>query len=63
MGGSPIAAPLRVNGHVEETQEQKHKKADELVQLVSGVLLIAFAVVAVAVLLAIRVADVLSHPY
>ncbi|HEY6203861.1 MAG TPA: hypothetical protein VI056_12575 [Candidatus Limnocylindria bacterium] len=48
---------------MEETQEQKHKKADELVQLVSGVLLIAFAVVAVAVLLAIRVADVLSHPY
>ncbi len=44
-------------------QLRKQKKSDELVQLVTGVVLIAFAVVAVAVLLAVRVADVLSHPY
>jgi len=53
---------LRVNRHVNEAQE-KQKRADEAIQLVTGVLLIAFAVVAVAVLLALRVADVLSHPY
>jgi len=47
---------------VDEAQE-KQKKTDEAVQLVTGVLLIAFAVVAVAVLLAIRVAEVLAHPY
>ena len=43
--------------------QDKQKKTDEAVQLVTGVLLIAFAVVAVAVLLAFRVSDVLSHPY
>jgi hypothetical protein len=43
--------------------QDKQKKADEAIQLVTGVLLIAFAVVAVAVLLAVRVADVLAHPY
>ena len=48
---------------LEETPEQKRRKTDELVQLVTGVALIAFAVVAVAVLLAARVADVLSRPY
>jgi len=47
---------------VDEAQDTK-KKADEEVQLVTGVLLIAFAVVAVAVLLAVRVAEVLAHPY
>jgi succinate dehydrogenase hydrophobic anchor subunit len=47
---------------VNEAQE-KQKSSDEAVQLVTGVLLIAFAVVAVAVLLALRVADVLAHPY
>jgi succinate dehydrogenase hydrophobic anchor subunit len=47
---------------VNEAQE-KQKNSDEAVQLVTGVLLIAFAVVAVAVLLALRVADVLAHPY
>ena len=47
---------------MDEAQE-KQKKADEAVQLVTGVLLIAFAVVAVAVLLAMRVSEVLSHPY
>ena len=54
---------MRFNAHVEETQEQKQRRTDELVQLVVGVGLIAFAVVAVAVLLAMRVSDVLSHPY
>jgi len=53
---------LRVNGHVDETQE-KQKKTDEAVQLVTGVLLMAFAVIAVAVLLAVRVSEVLAHPY
>lgn len=48
---------------MEETQEQKHRKTDELVQLAMGVFLIAFAVIAVAVLLAIRVSDVLGRPY
>ena len=43
--------------------QDKQKKTDEAVQLVTGVLLMAFAVVAVAVLLAVRVSDVLSHPY
>ena len=52
----------RVNGCVNE-QLQKQKNSDELVQLLTGVVLIAFAVVAVMVLLAARVADVLSHPY
>ena len=48
---------------MEETQEEKQKKADELVQIVMGVALIAFAVVAVAVLLTARIADILTHPY
>ena len=48
---------------MDETQQQKQRKTDELVQLVTGVALIAFAVVAVGVLLAMRVADILSHPY
>ena len=41
--------------------QDKQKKTDEAVQLVTGVLLIAFAVVAVAVLLAMRVAEVLAR--
>lgn len=53
---------MRVNGHVDESQQQqKHKESDELVQLVMGVLLIAFAVVAVAVLLAVQVSTVLAR--
>jgi hypothetical protein len=48
---------------VEETQEQKQRKTDEMVQLLMGVLLMAFAVVAIAVLLAVRVSEVLAHPY
>lgn len=47
---------------MDEAQE-KQKKADEAVQLITGVLLMAFAVVAVAVLLALRVSEVLAHPY
>jgi hypothetical protein len=47
---------------VNEAQD-KQKKTDEAVQIVTGVLLMGFAVVAVAVLLAVRVADVLAHPY
>ena len=52
---------MRVNGHVDESQQQQHQKSDELVQLVMGVLLIAFAVVAVAVLLAVQVSTVLAR--
>lgn len=37
------------------------QKSDELVQLLMGVLLIAFAVVALAVLMAMRVSDVLGR--
>jgi len=48
---------------VNESQQQKQRDSDELTQLVMGVLLIAFAVVAIAVLMAARVADVLSRPY
>lgn len=48
---------------MEESQQQKQKQADELVQLLMGVLLIAFAIVVAAFLLAARVADVLSRPY
>lgn len=42
-------------------QQQQQQKGDEMAQLVLGVLLIAFAIVAVAVLLAIRVSEVLSR--
>lgn len=48
---------------MEETPQQKQRKTDEAVQLVMGVALIAFAVIAIAALLAMRVSDVLSHPY
>jgi len=48
---------------IEETREQKQRKTDEAVQLVMGVGLMAFAVIAIAALLAMRVSDVLSHPY
>lgn len=48
---------------LEETAAQKRRKADEAVQLVMGVALIAFAVIAVGFLLAMRVSDVLSRPY
>jgi len=40
---------------------QQKEKPDELVQLVMGVLLIAFAVVAVAVLLAMQVSSVFAR--
>jgi len=40
---------------------QQHQKSDELTQLVMGVLLIAFAVVGIAVLLAAQVATVLGR--
>jgi hypothetical protein len=42
-------------------QTQKNKESDELTQLVMGVLLIAFAVVGVAVLLAMQVSTVLGR--
>lgn len=51
---------MRVNGHVNESQ-QKQQKTDELVQLVIGVLLMAFAVVAVGVLLAMHIASVFNR--
>lgn len=41
--------------------QQKQQKSDELVQLVMGVLLIAFAMVAVAVLLAMQVSSVFNR--
>jgi hypothetical protein len=53
----------RVEEMLEETAAQKRRKADEAVQLVMGVALIAFAVIAVGFLLAMRVSDVLSRPY
>jgi hypothetical protein len=45
---------------VNESQE-KQQKTDELVQLVMGVLLMAFAMIAVAVLLAMQVSSVLGR--
>ena len=48
---------------LEETPEQKRKKTDEAVQLVMGVALIAFAIIAAAMLLTMRVTEVLSRPY
>lgn len=52
---------MRVNAHVEETQQQKQRKTDEMVQLVMGVLLMAFAVVAIAVMLAMQVSSVFNR--
>ncbi|HKY52360.1 MAG TPA: hypothetical protein VJP45_13980 [Candidatus Limnocylindria bacterium] len=48
---------------ITETPEQKQRKADEAVQLVLGVALIAFAIIVAAALLTMRVTEVLSHPY
>ena len=50
---------MRVNGHVNQTE--KNKESDELTQLVMGVILIAFAVVGVAVLMAMQVSAVLGR--
>jgi hypothetical protein len=47
----------------EETPEQKRQKTDEAVQLVLGVALIAFAVIAAAMLVTMRVSEVLGRPY
>ncbi len=52
---------LRLNARVEESQQQKQQKTDELVQLVMGVLLMAFTVVAIAVLLAMQVSSVFNR--
>lgn len=52
---------MRVNGSVQESQEEKQRKTDELVQLVMGVALIAFALVAAAALLTARVSEVLGR--
>ena len=46
---------------MEETQQQKQQKTDEMVQLVIGVLLMAFAVIAIAVMLAMQVSSVFSR--
>ena len=46
---------------MEETQEQKQRKTDEMVQLVMGVLLMAFAMVAVCVMLAMQVSSVFNR--
>jgi hypothetical protein len=48
---------------LEETSEQKRRNTDEAVQLVMGVALIGFAVVAGAAMLTMRVSEVLSRPY
>lgn len=65
--GSPFAGSSRVNERVEETLEEtaerKRRQTDEAMQLVMGVALIAFTVIAVGFLLAMRVSDVLSRPY
>jgi hypothetical protein len=50
---------LGVNGHVIDPQKQQN--TDELVQLAMGVLMIAFAVVAVAVLMTMQVSAVLAR--
>ena len=42
-------------------ETQKNKESDELTQLVMGVLMIAFAVVGVAILLAMQVSTVLGR--
>ena len=47
--------------YVEETPEEKQRKTDEMVQLVMGVLLMAFAVVAICIMLAIQVSSVLNR--
>ena len=47
--------------YVEETPEEKQRKTDEMVQLVMGVLLMAFAVVAVCVMLAMQVSSVFNR--
>jgi hypothetical protein len=52
---------VRVNAHVEETQEQKQRQTDEMVQLVMGVLLMAFAMIAAAVMLAMQVSSVFNR--
>lgn len=46
---------------MEETQQQKQQKTDEMVQLLMGVLLMAFAVVAIAVMLAMQVSSVFNR--
>jgi len=45
---------------VNESQE-KQRKTDEAVQLVTGVLLMAFAVIAIAVMLAAQVSSVFQR--
>jgi hypothetical protein len=54
---------VRVEETLEETPEEKRRKTDEAVQLVMGVALIAFAVIAAGILLTLRVSEVLSRPY
>ena len=50
---------MSVNASVNEMQP--HERTDELVQLVGGVLLIAFAVVGIAALMTMQVSAVLGH--
>jgi cell division protein FtsX len=45
---------------VDEVQD-KQKQTDELVQLVTGVLLMGFAVIAIAVMLAMQVSSVFNR--
>ena len=46
---------------MEETAEQKQRKTDEMVQLVMGVMLMAFAVIAIAFMLAAQVSSVFNR--
>ena len=51
---------MRVNAHVDESQ-QKQQNTDEMMQLITGVLLMAFAVIAAAVMLAMQVSSVFER--
>jgi hypothetical protein len=51
---------VRVNAQVDESP-QKQQKTDEMVQLLMGVLLMAFAVIAAAVMLAMQVSSVFGR--
>jgi hypothetical protein len=46
---------------VEDSQQTKQQKTDEMIQLLMGVLLMAFAVVAIAVMLAMQVSSVFNR--
>jgi len=51
---------VRVNAHVDESQ-RKQQQTEEMVQLLMGVLLMGFAVVAICVMLAMQVSSVFNR--